>query len=332
MNHPSNESGVGVLMALIDSNVVTVEDLRRALRVLDQSSRRSHAAHLEAAIRACPPRSRQTYTTNFRRLAEAFGDRPLATVTTRELSSLADQIEAASIARGELGYGARASFIHAARCFYRTAIDDGVLAANPAAGLPLPQPRRAVRRALSEWELGQIYECVLEHSGDAQLDLLLLDLHRETAARRGGAISLRLMDVRADRPSVMLREKGGHEREVPVSRELVARLLAHAADRGAASDTDSVLRYSSGRPLTRRRYNTVFELVQETLPWASRLGVSIHWLRHTTLTDISNAAGSRVAAAYAGHADKTVTDRYTRPCFEDLQQAHHAVFNGPEHR
>jgi site-specific recombinase XerD len=79
-------------------------------------------------------------------------------------------------------------------------------------------------------------------------------------------------------------------------------------------------------PLTRRRYNSLFERVQDALPWAARLGVSVHWLRHTTLTDISNAAGSRVAALYAGHEERSVTDVYTVPTFDDLRRAHDLVF------
>ena len=78
--------------------------------------------------------------------------------------------------------------------------------------------------------------------------------------------------------------------------------------------------------MSRRRYNSIFDRVQRRLPWAANLGVSIHWLRHTTLTDVSNAAGPRIAAAYAGHLDRSVTDIYTTPSFEDLRAAHTLIF------
>ncbi len=80
-----------------------------------------------------------------------------------------------------------------------------------------------------------VYRVVLETSRDPQFDLLLLDFHRETAARRAGAVALRLTDINVSRPSVLLREKGGHEREVPASRVSLTRVLAIAGERGATS-------------------------------------------------------------------------------------------------
>lgn len=325
------ETGFAVIRALWEAGAISMDDLVTAVELLGREGGRSHVEHFEAAISACPPRSRQTYLTNYRRLVDHFGDRPLGDVTTADLRALGASIEAASRARGQQGYGALASFIHASRSFYKAAVNDGVLASNPALALELPRRQRSVRRALTEWELNEVYDCVINHSGDATLDLLLLDFHRETAARRGGAIALRNSDLRPDRPSVLLREKGGHEREVPASPDLLIRMSALAAGRGATDPDGSVFRYRNGTPLTRRRYNTVFDLVQRHLPWARRLGVSIHWLRHTTLTDVSNAAGIRIAAAYAGHEERSVTDHYTKPAFEDLQQAHGRIFGTARH-
>jgi site-specific recombinase XerD len=247
-------------------------------------------------------------------------------VTTADLASLGRTIESESLGNGGIGAGALASFTHASRFFYRVAVNDGVLAVNPAMALSMPNRRRRVRRALTEHELRDVYQTVMATSSDVALDLLLLDFHRETAARRGGAIALRVMDVNAVRGSLILREKGGHEREVPASRDLVRRMVQHAEERAARVSSDQVFRYKNGAPLSRRRYNTIFDHVQAALPWAARLGVSAHFLRHTTLSDISAVAGIRVAAAYAGHAPSSVTDIYTVPTFEDLARAHALVF------
>ncbi len=230
------------------------------------------------------------------------------------------------VAQGGIGVGAQSSFIHSARFFYRVAITDGVLATNPAAGLVMPRRRRRVRRALVESELADIYRVDINSSQDPLLDLLLLDFHRETAARRGGAIALRVADLNPARSSVLLREKGDNEREVPVSADLMDRILQFADERTAPSASGRAFRYRSGLPLSGRRYNTIFQHVQRRLPWAGRLGVSIHWFRHTTLSDVAAVAGIRVAASYAGHLDRCVTDIYTVPTFEDLQAAHAAIF------
>ena len=54
--------------------------------------------------------------------------------------------------------------------------------------------------------------------------------------------------------------------------------------------------------------------------------MSSHFIRHTTLTDVSRATNSRIAAAYAGHTARTTTDIYTTVTFEELVIAHDLVF------
>ena len=58
------------------------------------------------------------------------------------------------------------------------------------------------------------------------------------------------------------------------------------------------------------------------------LGVSLHWIRYSTLTDIRMSSGERVASAYAGHGDQSggITGLYTRATFEELRAAHRHLF------
>lgn len=315
-----------LVQTLIDSGHLTLADIRvlNAPQVAIQE--RTHVEHLPRALAECLPSSLRTYRTTFRVLVREFGDVPLTAVTHRQLSELAREVFDKSVSKGGIGVGAQTGFIHGARFFYRVAVKDGLLLENPAMSLILPKKRRRVRRALTTDELTQIHDAVLATSRDLELDLMLLDFHRETAARQAGAIALRIMDININRPSVLLREKGGHEREVPISAMLAHRLLDHSRSRGGVTPEDSVFRYRKETPVTRRRYNTLFGRVQDVLPWAKRLGVSSHWYRHTTLSDIAAVAGVRVASAYAGHADRSVIDVYTVPTFEDLKAAHNAVF------
>ena len=90
----------------------------------------------------------------------------------------------------------------------------------------------------------------------------------------------------------------------------------------------SVFRYRDGRPLTDRRFDTIFRRVGTHLPWARALGVSLHWIRYSTLTDVRMTSGERVATAYAGHGDQAggITGLYTRATFAELQAAHRRLF------
>ncbi len=178
---------------------------------------------------------------------------------------------------------------------------------NPASKIQKPRRNGPRRRALEAEELAEVFRIASTTGNDPRLDALLVRLHAETGARREGAVNLAVADIDADNQLIDLREKYGKVRAVPATRELVDALLAHAAERGATSADDAVFRYRprpgelTGAPLSRRRYNTPFERVQAELPWAKRLGVSTHWLRHTAGTAMERAGGVAVAAKFLGH-------------------------------
>ncbi|WP_173141966.1 tyrosine-type recombinase/integrase [Kibdelosporangium persicum] len=141
-----------------------------------------------------------------------------------------------------------------------------------------------------------------EHIAAAQV-CALLRLHTETAARRGGALALRLMDLDVEHCLVLLREKGGTIRWQPISPPLTTALADHAACRGAVLPTDALLRYRDGHPCTTRRYDHLWHRIGQHLPWVATHRISTHWLRHTTLTCVERHFGYGIARAYAGHTD-----------------------------
>ncbi|MFX0574413.1 hypothetical protein [Nocardia nepalensis] len=58
----------------------------------------------------------------------------------------------------------------------------------------------------------------------------------------------------------------------------------------------------NGKPITRRRYNYLFERLGRYLPWVITHGISIHWLRHTTTTWVERRYGGATAREFARHA------------------------------
>jgi integrase len=138
---------------------------------------------------------------------------------------------------------------------------------------------------------------------DPSLDGLLIRLHTETACRRGGALALRPRDLDHDQCLIFLREKGGTSRWQPVSPTLMRHLVAHHDERGDADADGALLRYRDGRPLTYRRYDSLWARIGQHLRWVRTQQISTHWLRHTTLTWVERVYGHAVARAYAGHTD-----------------------------
>jgi hypothetical protein len=76
-----------------------------------------------------------------------------------------------------------------------------------------------------------------------------------------------------------------------------------ACRRGGAPADRQLLRYAGGRPVTSRRYDHLWTRIGRHLPWVRTQQISMHWIRHTTLTWVERNFGYAVAKAYAGHTD-----------------------------
>ena len=322
-----NRDAEAALRAVAENFAATREDLERIASTLDASPVplvRDFAAEAAAVLVG---RTLDTYRHHITRLVDVFGDRRLDQVSLLDLERTAVEVRADAIERAATrhGYGAQESFINATRFVFLCAVKAGHLRDNPAAGLARPRRRRSPRRALSTEELTSVFTAVVATSRDPELDLLILAFARETACRREGILNLRCADLHST-PSVILYEKFDEQREIPVSEGLLAALGAHAEHRGP--DCERVFHYANGRCLTNRRFDTIFNRVDHVLPWAKSLGVSLHWIRYSTLTDIRLTSGERVATAYAGHGDQAggITALYTRASFAELQLAHRLLF------
>jgi integrase len=156
--------------------------------------------------------------------------------------------------------------------------------------------------------------------------------HVETACRRAGALALRPQDLDPDQCLVFLREKAGTVRWQPVSPTLMAHLQQHAVERHAAR-SEQLVRYASGRPITRRRYDHLWTRLGNALPWVAAQQISTHWLRHTTLTWVERNFGFAVAHAYAGHTDGggdgSSTSTYVRADVQEVAAALAALTGEP---
>ena len=267
------------------------------------------AEYLPRVVAAAGPGARRAYGSYWTRMTAAWGSWPLTAVTASDIEALQRELTATARSRSNSRNGRYAGehVIAASRAMFNRAIADGFINADASPAHRVAKPRRlpSTRRALTGGELDAINKVARGCGNDAILDALLLRLHTETACRRGGALSLRLIDLDALRGLVRLTEKGGTVRWQPISLELATALTEHARARGAVLHADQLLRYRDGRPLTSRRYDQLWHRIGQRLPWVAAQGISTHWLRHTTLTWVERHFGYGVARAYAGHTDST---------------------------
>ena len=285
---------------------------------------------------ACPPKSKGTYKRGFDRLVEHMGDRTPGEVNAAQLRAVRDLVKAevgeAQVAvrarhssdADAYGHGAAEHFVRATRFFFK-------YVGHPEAIVDFGPTQRpdGPERALDEHELEDLVHVCTVGSGAPELDGLLFDFFRHTACRREGTLNLRRMDLNEAKGQVTLTEKLGKTRVMPLQRSLIRAILRHGEGRGAVSPSDKAFRYKNGNALTRRRFNTMFDALDDYSDWSEAMDVGPHWIRHTTLTDVANAFGDRIAEAYAGHTESRKTiKRYTLVTFEQLVDAYETLFGG----
>jgi integrase/recombinase XerC len=313
--------------AVIEALRLSPAELRELAHALEQEMAVTLVAQIvEDSIAELPDGHR--YVSALRRLARWAGDRDASTVQAEEIARWARQAgdEARASPKGRHGVGAEEAFVLAARFAYTRAVATGALHTNPAAQVDLPARPASPRIALDCHQLRQAHLSLIAHSRDPELDDLVFQLLRETAARRSGTIGLAVRDLAPATGMIRLTEKYGKQRWLPASAHLMQRLLAHRAERHPGCER--ILHRKGGGHLNEKWFGGLGHRLQR-LPWAAELGVTAHWIRHTTLTDIERLAGIRVAGAYAGHSDTSVggvTWQYTKATPEDLQLAHGRLF------
>lgn len=273
--------------------------------------------------------TRRTYGPYWRQLVDHWPERPLTEPSSTEIRLLAEHVQAQALTRRNSrgGRSAAEHFIATLRRLYDQAEADGLLseAANPARRVPKPTRLPSTRRALSERHLSEINHIAATTGNDPALDSLLLRFHTETACRRGGALTLRPRDLDSELCVVTLTEKGGTRRTQPISRSLMDHLRTHIHHRQNTDPDATVFRYRNGRPITSRRYDYLWSRIGDHLPWVAAQQVSIHWIRHTTLTWVERHFGFAVTRAYAGHLPRghepSATTTYIRAEIEEVATA-----------
>lgn len=281
--------------------------------------------------------TRRVYGSYWNRIVARWPDRRLDEVRATDIRQLIEDTRVSVVVRRSSrgGRSATEHLIAALRCLYRHAEDDGLIdpGSNPARKVAKPRRLPSTRQAVPDERLAEIHHAAATTGDDPALDTLLLRLHVETACRRAGALALRPQDLDPDQCLVFLREKAGTVRWQPVSPTLMAHLQQHAVERQAVRG-EQLVRYASGRPITRRRYDHLWTRLGSALPWVAAQQVSTHWLRHTTLTWVERNFGFAVAHAYAGHTDGigdgSSTSTYVRANVQEVAAAL-AALTGEHH-
>lgn len=330
-----NDADLDTAAHLLSRLGVTVDDLLR--HHAEHRSVPSFGEYIAHLRRALPESTVRNYKPYWRIIETHWGTRALDDVSTTDIDQLVEEHRLGAVVRVNArgGRGAAANLVSAIRCIYQHAEADRWIrpADNPSARAHKPPQLPSTRHALTLDQVQQIGRVAATTGNDRELDALIVRLHVETACRKSGVLALSVDDLNPQDCLIKLREKAGTERWQPISPPLMDRLLDHVATRGGSTATPKVLRYRSGRPLGRRRYDYLCERVRAHLPWARTMQVSVHWLRYTTLTFVEREFGYAVARAYAGHYGPRYGDGatlvYVRAFLPEIAEALAAVSGVP---
>ncbi|MBF6325896.1 tyrosine-type recombinase/integrase [Nocardia cyriacigeorgica] len=293
------------------------------------------ADYIPRVSAAVPAGTHRTYSPYWRRLVVHWGSRQLHDPTPIELQSLVEKTRQEAVVRRNSrgGRSAAEHMVGALRCIYRFAARDGHIPAadDPASQLDKPRRLPSARTSLSHQLLTEIHHTAATTGNDPELDTLIIRLHLETACRTGSALALRPEDLDSEQSLIRLFGKNGTIHWQPVSPTLLRALQSHAS-RGT-DPAGQLLRYHHGRPITRRRYDHLWDRLGRHLPWVATRQVTTHWLRYTTLTWVERNFGYATAKAFAAHSESTgqsgVTLTYVRASIEEVANALAALAGEP---
>jgi integrase/recombinase XerC len=248
-------------------------------------------------------------------VAGEFLNRRPEEVRPQDVDPLAVRSFLAALHRGGLGRRSQGRALSAVRSLFRFACREGVVGANPAAGVRTPRRPQTLPRHLRP---GEVETLLAAPRGDAPLarrDRALLELLYASGLRVAELVGLDWPDVDVAGRMVRVLGKGRKERLVPFGRP-AAQAMADWREvwgevRGAdGGDDDPVFLNHRGGRLTDRSVRRVLD--RWVADAALAAGVHPHTLRHTFATHLlENGADLRAIQELLGHESLATTQRYT---------------------
>jgi integrase/recombinase XerD len=215
--------------------------------------------------------------------------------------------------------------VHALHGFYRYAVREGLIEADPMENLRAPRAFKALPRYLTPAQVEALLAAPDTKTSLGLRDRAILELMYATGLRASEVIGLKPADLDLQVGLLTCFGKGRKERLVPlgrVARQWIARYLDEA--RGALSRGGAVVELfvsQRGRRLTRmglwgivRRHAVAAGVERVLTPHVLRHSFATHLLEH--------GADLRALQAMLGHADISTTQIYTHVSRERLRKVY----------
>jgi integrase/recombinase XerD len=232
-----------------------------------------------------------------------------------------------------LGYrykaGTRASsaarLLSSLKRFYRHALRQGSVQADPTLRIEAPKLPRNLPKSLTEEDVEALLVAPNVEDSLGLRDRAMLETLYASGLRVSELVTLKLAQVSLDMGVVRVMGKGAKERVVPLGEEALAWIRRYVKEGRprllGRKTTDDLFVTAHGAAMTRQAF---WHLIKR---YAAQAGiakpVSPHTLRHAFATHLLNhGADLRVVQLLLGHADIPTTQIYTYVARERLKQLH----------
>lgn len=246
-----------------------------------------------------------------RHVMPALGGRPLAALKRADIESWA---AALVLPPTELAPSTVATVRQHLGQLLTGAVEDGLLARNPAAGArmprneaerPKPVPAEvldAVSAALPSW--ARVAVPLGLGAGLRQAEATGLTIDRVEFLRRTLRVDRQLVTTSSAAPELAPPKTMQSVRAIPLAEFLADAIGAHVAEHGTG-EHGLVLHLPDGRPIGRNRFGRIWRAARSA---AGAESVDFHDLRHTfASTLLSDGVSIRAVSEWLGHASPKVT-------------------------
>jgi site-specific recombinase XerD len=198
------------------------------------------------------------------------------------------------------------------RSFFRFAVEQGYLAADPMDKIRSPKAEQKLPVYLHENEVRLLLSMPERKRWQTwRRDKAILYILALTGLRRSELIGLTWEDVRFDQKSMRVMGKGGLERTVPMNEMLANVLWEYLQSQLPVSPTRALFLTRTGRPLHRSSLHDLFKRYVRAAG-LDETRVSLHTLRHTFATMLlARGTDLRTIQELLGHVEISSTQIYT---------------------
>jgi integrase/recombinase XerD len=211
------------------------------------------------------------------------------------------------------------------RQFYRWAVRERLLDADPTAQIESPRLGRPLPKSLSEAEVEALLDAPDIESAEGMRDRAMFEVLYATGLRVSELVTLQPEQLRLGQGLVRVVGKGGKERLVPLGDEAVEWLRRFM--RGSRQELlggqpcNALFPTRRGAGMTRQAF--WYRIKKHAQAAGIRQALSPHTLRHAFATHLVNhGADLRVVQLLLGHSSLSTTQIYTHVARERLQALH----------